>query len=135
MKYLVNVLGKNYEVEVNEISPLTFEVVVNGKRAIIEVQKKLEVKTAEVKPVEVKKVEEKPVPKVEGKVITAPMAGVVTKILKKEGDEVKEGETVLIIEAMKMENPINSPFSGVIEKIAVEEGEKVANGAPLVYVK
>jgi biotin carboxyl carrier protein len=63
------------------------------------------------------------------------MTGVVTKILKNEGDRVAEGETVLIIEAMKMENPISSPFSGVITTIPVKEGTRVSSGDPLFFVK
>ena len=81
--------------------------------------------------VEERKVEKK----VEGKAITAPMAGVVTKILKKVGDKVSKGETVLVLEAMKMENPINSPFDGEIVEIVVKEGDKVASGDPLVLLK
>jgi len=63
------------------------------------------------------------------------MAGVVTKILKKVGEKVKAGETVLIIEAMKMENPIASPEDGEIAEIVVKEGDKVASGDVLVYLK
>lgn len=134
MKYEVTVLGKKYVVDVKEISPMLFEVTVNGKKAVLEVRKKVEVAKVEAKPAEIKEVK-KEVPKVEGKVITAPMNGLVTKILKKEGEEVKEGETVLIIEAMKMENSIASPFSGVIDKIVVKEGDKVDKGQPLVYFR
>ncbi len=134
MKYQISVLGKSYEVEVKEVSPTVFEVTVNGKKALIEVQKKVEVIAEKAEEVKIEAKREEAV-KVEGKVIPAPMAGVVTKILKKEGDEVKKGEIVLIIEAMKMENPIESPFDGVIDKIVVKEGEKVANGAPLVYLR
>ncbi len=63
------------------------------------------------------------------------MAGVVTKILKKGGEKVKAGETVLIIEAMKMENPISAPEDGEIAEVVVKEGDKVASGDVLVYLK
>lgn len=137
MKYDVIVQGKKYEVEVDEISPSVFEVTVNGKKAIIEVEKKFTI--AKFKKVEVKetkapeKVERKV--KAEGNAVAAPMAGVVTKILKKVGDRVKKGETILIIEAMKMENPISSPQDGEIAEIVVKEGDKVANGDILVYLR
>ncbi|WP_456330035.1 biotin/lipoyl-containing protein [Archaeoglobus sp.] len=141
MKYEVKVQGKKYEVEVEEISPMVFEVEVNGKKAVIEVEKKFEFKEFEKAEIKERRfAEERAEGKAEtvkttGKAITAPMAGVVTKILKKVGDKVKAGETVLIIEAMKMENPITSPEDGEIAEIVVNEGDKVGSGDVLVYLK
>ncbi len=138
MKYVVSVAGKSYEVEVKEVGFNRFEVSVNGKKAIIELQIKSEVRPAakvEARPKKVEAEAKKPVTKVEGKVITAPMNGVVTKILVKPGDEVKEGDTVAVIEAMKMENPIASPHSGVVEEVLVNEGDKVTKDAPLIRLR
>ena len=149
MKYEVVVLDKKFVVDVKEIDSKTFEVEVNGKKATIRVEKILPelpvararvTKAKEVREVGAKEAEKKPelkekVEKGEGREVVAPMTGVVTKILKKEGEEVKEGENVLIIEAMKMENPIPSPSNGVISKIAVKEGDKVSTGDVLFYVK
>lgn len=146
-RYTVTVLGKRYEVEVSEISPGVFEVHVNGKRAVIEVARKLpEIarksgrvskvsRVSRVSKRETERTGRKEFPSGEGRVVNAPMTGVVTKILKNEGDRVAEGETVLIIEAMKMENPISSPFSGVITTIPVKEGTRVSSGDPLFFVK
>ncbi len=67
----------------------------------------------------------------DGNVIKAEMAGTVVRILKKEGDDVKSGEAVLILEAMKMENEILSPAEGKIAKIFVGEGNRVQIGDPL----
>lgn len=139
MKYEVKVQGKKYEVEVEEVSPMVFEVKVNGKKAVIEVEKKFEFKEFEKAEIRERRFaerrEEARTVKATGKAITAPMAGVVTKILKKVGEKVKAGETVLIIEAMKMENPIASPEDGEIAEIVVNEGDKVASGDVLVYLK
>lgn len=71
----------------------------------------------------------------EGTPITVEMGGVVTAILKNTGEDVSEGEPILILEAMKMENPVESPLTGVISKIMVNEGDKVAQGDILAYVK
>ena len=57
--------------------------------------------------------------------IEAPMPGLILEVSVAEGEEVKEGDTLLILEAMKMENVIASPREGIIKKIAVKQGEAV----------
>ncbi|MFN3384208.1 MAG: biotin/lipoyl-containing protein [Archaeoglobaceae archaeon] len=133
MIYKVEFQGKVYEVEVEDIGANLFRVKINEKTAILEVKPKLEVKsvTAEVAPV-VRKVEKAEAVKVEGKVIKAPMNGMITQVLVKVGDEVKEGDTVAVIEAMKMENPIKATTSGRVVEILVKVGDKVVKDAPLI---
>lgn len=53
--------------------------------------------------------------------------GTIVEIFVKEGQEVKAGESLMILEAMKMKNQIEMPFDGVIKKIHVEEGVRVPN--------
>jgi pyruvate carboxylase subunit B len=72
-----------------------------------------------------------PVPAGEN-VVTAPMPGKVLRILVREGDEVKAGQGLLVLEAMKMENEIPSPKDGVVKKILVKEGDTVDTGQPLI---
>lgn len=60
--------------------------------------------------------------------LTSPMQGTVVKISVAEGDEVSEGDTVLVLEAMKMEQPINAHRSGIIKGLAVEAGSTVSSG-------
>jgi len=57
--------------------------------------------------------------------LKAPMPGLVLDVSVSEGEEVKKGDTLLILEAMKMENVIKSPTDGVIKKIAINKGEAV----------
>ncbi|MFX1252257.1 MAG: biotin/lipoyl-containing protein [Promethearchaeota archaeon] len=66
--------------------------------------------------------------------LAAPIAGKVVRTLKKVNDTVKEGETILLLEAMKMENEITSKKTGIITFI-VEEGAQVAYGDILVVIK
>ncbi len=66
--------------------------------------------------------------------IPAPLAGTVSKILVKEGDSVKAGQTVLVLEAMKMETEINAPSDGKVEKVLVEERQAVQGGQGLIKV-
>ena len=64
--------------------------------------------------------------------IKAPMPGMVLKILVKDGDEVKKGDPLLVLEAMKMENILKSPTDGVIKKIAAVTGVAVEKNQLLI---
>jgi len=66
-----------------------------------------------------------------GAPVTAPMPGVVFDILKGPGDSVEEGETVLVLEAMKMEMAISAPCAGVVGEILVGKGDQVTAGQVL----
>jgi len=73
---------------------------------------------------------------VEGRqVLATPMPGKVVKVLRKVGDEVKEGEGVVVVEAMKMENDIKSPKDGKVVEILVQEGQAIEGGARLAVVE
>jgi biotin carboxyl carrier protein len=63
--------------------------------------------------------------------IKAPMPGLILKIKRNVGDKVEQGESVIILEAMKMENDLKSPSSGIIEKVFVSDGSVVEKGATL----
>jgi biotin carboxyl carrier protein len=67
-----------------------------------------------------------------GTPVTAPMQGNIWKIVKKVGDVVKAGDTILILEAMKMENNIVAPKDGTIVSLLVKEGESVDSGSTLL---
>ncbi|GBC88635.1 2-oxoglutarate carboxylase large subunit [bacterium HR13] len=66
---------------------------------------------------------------------TAPMPGRVVRVLVKEGDKVKEGQTVAIVEAMKMENEIHAPISGVVKKVFVKPGDNVTPDDALLRIE
>lgn len=57
--------------------------------------------------------------------IKAPMPGLILDVLVKAGDEVKEGDYLLVLEAMKMENTITAPRDGVVKTVSVEKGKTV----------
>ena len=67
--------------------------------------------------------------------LTAPMPGKVVAILAKAGQEVKKGEPLVIMEAMKMEHTIGAPSDGVVEELLYGVGDQVADGAPLLAFK
>lgn len=64
--------------------------------------------------------------------IKAPMPGMVLSILVKEGQEVKKGEALIVLEAMKMENILKSPSDGVVKKIAAIKGSAVEKNQLLI---
>lgn len=69
-----------------------------------------------------------------GDVVKSPMPGNVLKINVTQGQQVKEGEVLLILEAMKMENEIVSTKAGTVAQIVVSKGAVVETGAPLVVI-
>jgi biotin carboxyl carrier protein len=66
--------------------------------------------------------------------IEAPMPGKVLSYGVKEGQSVKEGDVLVVLEAMKMENAIESPISGVVQKLNFKEGDAVDDGAVLLVI-
>ena len=73
---------------------------------------------------------------VEGiQVILAPMPGKIVKTFVKPGDNVEEGQGLIVIEAMKMENELKSPKKGRINEIHTSEGATVENGAKLITIE
>jgi acetyl-CoA carboxylase biotin carboxyl carrier protein len=67
--------------------------------------------------------------------ITAHIPGTIFKIEKHVGERVAAGEEVIILEAMKMEIPLESPIAGVMKQILVEEGQAVEEGALVAVVE
>ena len=66
------------------------------------------------------------------KTVTAPLPGTITKVTVKVGDTVNAGDTVLLMEAMKMENNITAEFGGTVKAILVDTGAQVQSGQALV---
>jgi acetyl/propionyl-CoA carboxylase alpha subunit len=67
--------------------------------------------------------------------LTAPMPGTVIKVLAAPGDQVEHRQTLLVLEAMKMETPVVSPYAAVVRAVHVAEGDRVAGGAVLVELE
>jgi biotin carboxyl carrier protein len=67
--------------------------------------------------------------------VKSPMPGKVVKVLVKPGDEVKAGQGVVVVEAMKMENELKSPRDGKVQTVAVAEGQAVESGQTLATLE
>ena len=74
-------------------------------------------------------------PKTSGDAVTAPMQGTVIKVAVSDGDTVSTGDLVVVLEAMKMENPVTAHKTGTIKSLAVEPGSPVGQGAVLCEIK
>ena len=137
LPFLIKVGGKEYNVELKRIEKTrSFPIKVN------DVAFKAELRPAARKagPKAPESAGSIPVvtsatrPVVEG-AVTAPMAGKIVSVLVKEGDSVKTGDALCVLEAMKMENEITATNSGVVQEIRVSEGMPVNEGDAVVIIK
>lgn len=116
-KFNINVNGKSYAVEVEEI----------GGDAVASVPvKSVPVASAPV-------AAPAAAPQGAGKPVNSPMPGLVKKLCFANGDTVKEGDTIIILEAMKMDTPVSAPASGVIT-YSTSAGANVDTGAVLCTI-
>ena len=124
MKYIVNLNGKNYEVEVEET-----EAVITGVADAVAAPVAAPVAAA-------------PAPaqapsaavSADGAKVISPMPGTILSVNKNVGDSVNEGDVIMILEAMKMENEIVAPASGTIKQLLVSKGSTVDTDAVLAVV-
>ena len=129
-KFLINVNGNSYEVEVDEITDGSAPVA----RPAAPVQTPAPVAAAPAAPAPAAPAAEVAVSAGQ-EVVDSPMPGNIWKILVAEGDIVKSGDTLLILEAMKMENELVSPKDGKVLKIMTAEGTSVNTGDKLVIIE
>jgi biotin carboxyl carrier protein len=129
-KYQIN--GNRYEVSVETpAADGTIAVTVNGETysVVREPEPVVEKKKVVVKPVAAK-------PSAGGDemqdALRSPLPGTVIEILAKSGQQVKEGDTLIVLEAMKMNNNLTAEKDGVVKSILVAEGEAVKENTPLV---
>lgn len=67
--------------------------------------------------------------------LRAPMPGQIVDVLVKEGDAVHKGQKILVLEAMKTQQPFTAPFDGTVDKINVQKGKQVGDGEVLAILK
>ena len=136
-KYKIN--GNEYNVAVEELDGNKASVTVNGKTYQVELDRPA--KPAVTKPVArpaaapaATPVAAAPAPRpaAGGAGIKAPLPGVILDIKVKVGDTVTKGQTVAILEAMKMENNINADRDGKVVAINVEKGQSIAEGTDII---
>ena len=134
-KYKIN--GNPYNVVIGDIEDNIAHVEVNGTHYTVEMEKKPKqaVAVARPRPAAPTASVSKPKPAASKGGVKSPLPGVILDIKVKEGDEVKTGQTIIILEAMKMENSINADRDGKIASIKVSKGESVLEGTDLVIIE
>ena len=133
-KYKIN--GNLYNVVIGDIEDNMAHVEVNGTHYTVEMEKKPKQAVAVARPrPAAAPATSKPKPAASKSGVKSPLPGVILDIKVKEGDEVKKGQTIIILEAMKMENSINADRDGKVTSIKVSKGESVLEGTDLVIIE
>ncbi len=126
MKYKVTLSGRTYEVEVS-----------GGKATVLDeydaVAAAPVAAPAAAAPVAAP-TPAAPVAVGSGDAVTAPMPGTILKVAVSQGDKVKAGQLLIVLEAMKMENEILAPRDGVVSQVVTSKGSTVDTGAALILL-
>lgn len=146
-KYQYTIQGVDYDVEINEVEGSLAKVNVNGIDFDVELKqpisvgkqmKKVKLEKPVAAPVTAAAPSAAPVPApVEagsGAKVLAPLPGTVTEVCVKVGDAVAMGDTVVVLEAMKMQNNIEAENAGTVTSVLVSKGDTVMEGAPLITI-
>jgi biotin carboxyl carrier protein len=137
-KYTIN--GNKYEVVVGDITDNIATLTVNGEEYTVEMEKQAEpekkkpvVKAAAPAGDDAPAANKAAVNKANA--IKAPLPGVITEVCVAEGDEVKAGDTVIVLEAMKMANALTAEKDGKVTAICVKVGESVMEDDALIVIE
>ena len=138
--YKFKINGNEYNVDINSVEGNIADVTVNGASYKVE----MDTPVAPAAPVPAPAAPEPaaaaaaaPAPAAPagaGKAVTSPLPGVIIEVSVKEGQVVKAGQKVAVIEAMKMENEIQASSDGTVTAILVHKGDSVLEGAEIVKI-
>lgn len=144
--YKFRINGNEYNVDINSVEGNIADVMVNGASYQVEmenapapVQKPAQASATATTAPASSATTTTPAPKAAapagaGKPVTSPLPGVIIEVSVKEGQTVKAGQKVAVLEAMKMENEIQAPADGTVTAILVNKGDSVLEGAEIVKI-
>ena len=130
MKYKVTLNGRTYEVEVEHGKAMLldeYEAIAPAPVAAAPAAAPVAAAAPAAAPAA-------PVVTGAGEAVNAPMPGNILKVNVNAGDKVKEGQVLVVLEAMKMETEIMAPKDGTVTQVVVSKGSTVDTGAPLVVI-
>ena len=119
-KYRINIAGETYEIEVESLD----EVAITMEDSTSFIDKKAQTIEPQISSAMMER----------DNVVQSPMPGTIVKTLVKNGEKVRKGQPILILEAMKMENEITAPKDGVVEELNVAEKYTVQGGDTLFKI-
>ncbi|NNJ53133.1 MAG: biotin/lipoyl-binding protein [Ignavibacteriaceae bacterium] len=126
--YLMRLNEKVYELTAVKKSAESYLLIVGGHQFEVTVRTALQEKA-------IKLLEDAQAVSHHLREVKAPMPGLLLKIKRNEGDTISHGDSIMILEAMKMENDLRAPAAGQIKKILVKEGTAVEKGAVLFTIE
>lgn len=129
-EYKLNINGKDFVVKVTSVDGNVTNLEVNGKSASAAAPAAAAPAPAAA-PVAAPKAA---APAGAGVTVNSPLPGVILEVSVKEGDVVKKGQKVMLLEAMKMENVIEATADGTVTSIKVNKGDSILEGAPLLTI-
>lgn len=147
-EYSFKINGKQYDVTVESVEGKNAQVVVNGAAYSVEIEKGVaeasaaapvaapapQAAPAQTAPAPVAAPAPAAKPAGPGTKVESPLPGVIIEVSVKEGQAVKMGQKVAVLEAMKMENEIAATVDGTVTAIHVAKGDSVLEGAPIVTI-
>lgn len=133
MKYKITLKGTTYEVEVEKGEAMILDEY-EAKSPVPPAPAAVAPVAVAAAPVAAAPAAAAPAAVAAGTAVEAPLPGNIFAIKVKEGDAVKSGDVLIVIEAMKMENEVCAPCDGVVKQIAVSKGAMVATGDTLVVI-
>ena len=140
-EYKYTIDGKEYKVEIGDIVDNVADVTVNGEVFKVEMEPEAEPEKKKVvlgNPTAESSDDSSATPTANvntANAVKAPLPGVITSIEVQVGQQVNAGDTVVVLEAMKMANNIEAEKSGTVTAICVKQGENVMEDAPLVVIE
>ena len=142
--YKFKINGKDYDVTIGEAEGKMLQVNVNGADYQVELENApASAPAAPAAPAAAAPAAATPAPAAPappkapagaGEKVNSPLPGVIVEVSVKEGQAVKSGQKVAVLEAMKMENEISAPKDGTITAIHVNKGDSILEGAPIVTI-
>ena len=141
--YQFKINGKDYQVSIGEAEGKMLSVSVNGTPYQVELEEAPAAVPAAAPaapaapapaPAPAAEAPKPAAPAGVGEKVNSPLPGVIIEVSVKEGQAVKAGQKVAVLEAMKMENEISAPRDGTVTAIHVAKGDSILEGAPIVTI-